>query len=166
MWNTCFSTFDILGENRKNVPDIFPTPRNCRTLFWTLCWTLLNDFSKSYTRLEWPIITLKACLTLRPNRLIPSRPDSDYARLAKSSFRFKCWPSGGPNILPNMARLALWWATPALYRSLRHHQRVQKSIRKSVQPFRGVGKSGRTTLFFFVSPKNVSKVKQVFQIVV
>ena len=25
---------------------LFPTPRNCRTLFWQLCWTLFNNFSK------------------------------------------------------------------------------------------------------------------------
>ena len=34
---------------------LFPTPRNCWTLFQTLFWTLFNDLSKSYTRLEWPI---------------------------------------------------------------------------------------------------------------
>ena len=33
---------------------LFPTPRNW-TLFRTLFWTLFNDFSKSYTRVDWPI---------------------------------------------------------------------------------------------------------------
>ena len=40
----------------QNCPDTVPTPRNWRTIFQTLCWTLFNDFSKPYTRLKWPTI--------------------------------------------------------------------------------------------------------------
>ena len=41
------------------------TPWNCRTLFRTLFWMLFNDFSESYTRLEWPsIISMRKPATL------------------------------------------------------------------------------------------------------
>ena len=53
-----FSVLTLVGKIRNMFRTLFPTRRNCRTLFRTLFWTFVNDFSKSYTRLEWPIMSM------------------------------------------------------------------------------------------------------------
>ena len=57
LFEICFSVLTIC-ETSQMCQTLFPTPRNCRTLFRTLCWTLFNEFSNSFTRLVWPIITM------------------------------------------------------------------------------------------------------------
>ena len=55
---TLFPLSTFFWKTRKLSQTFVPIPQNCRTLFRTLFWTLFHDFSKSFTRLEWPIIML------------------------------------------------------------------------------------------------------------
>ena len=61
------------------------------------------------------------------------------------------------SFLTDNPRLGLWWATPALNRILKIIKHLQNSVQKSVRQLRGVGKSVRHVLYFFL--QNVTKVK-------
>ena len=71
-----FLTVDTFCKKMQNMLDTFPTPLNCRTLLWTLFWSLFNDFSKFYTGLEWPTIKLGFSARWRLRVLLAVRRNS------------------------------------------------------------------------------------------
>ena len=72
---------------------LVPTPRNCWTLFWTLFGQLFDDFSKSYTRLEWPIM---AWVSLQlPGKGTTQKPWEDYLSHLRPVVRLEPAPSSG-----------------------------------------------------------------------